>query len=172
MAATKKRVVPREGQESVWDYPRPPACVPSLRVVTVTTTAGRLIADTNKAWRVLETSHPPTWYLPPDAVVPGILIPSSARSTMCEWKGAATYWDLDLDLDLGVGAVLAAAAWSYEHPSPGFEQIAGFLAFTPSRLICCVDGEQARPQEGGFYAGWITDDVVGPFKGGPGTIGW
>jgi uncharacterized protein (DUF427 family) len=112
---------------------------------------------------VLETSHPPTWYLPPGDAVDGVLTRSDARSTFCEWKGAATYWDV-----LG----LEAAAWSYESPTPGFTDITGYLAFSPSRLECLVDGEVARPQEGGFYAGWITDDVVGPFKGIPGSWGW
>jgi uncharacterized protein (DUF427 family) len=156
-----------EGQESVWDYPRPPACVPSSKLVIVRADA-RVIAETSKAWRVLETSHPPTWYLPPADVSAGVLRPSDARSTVCEWKGAATYWDLHVPH----GPVLKAAAWSYEQPSPGFADIAGYLAFSPARLDCSVDGEAVRPQEGGFYAGWITDDVVGPFKGGPGTLGW
>jgi uncharacterized protein (DUF427 family) len=126
-----------------------------------------IVAETSSAWRVLETSHPPTWYIPPGAVHPGRLVRSDARSTWCEWKGAATYWDVTIS-----GATLTAAAWSYEQPSAGYEAIAGFLAFSPSRLVCTVDGERVRPQQGGFYAGWITDDVVGPFKGGPGTLGW
>lgn len=112
---------------------------------------------------MLETSHPPTWYLPPDDIVEGALVRSRARSSFCEWKGAATYWDV-----LG----LEAAAWSYEDPTPGFVGLRGHLAFSPSRLECFVDGERVRPQEGGFDAGWITDDVVGPFKGPPGTLGW
>ena len=161
------RVVPQPGQESVWDYPRPPACLPSDRHVVVVVGL-ETVADSRAAFRVLETSHPPTWYVPPTDVRAGMLTRSSARSTVCEWKGAATYWDVSGS----DGAVLEAAAWSYERPSPGFEAIAGFLAFSPSRLLCTVDGEQVRPQEGGFYAGWITDDVVGPFKGGSGTLGW
>ncbi len=96
-----------------------------------------------------------------------MLARSDARSTICEWKGAATYWDLTVD-----GRVIPAVAWSYEQPSAGFERITGYLAFSPARLDCTVDDERVRPQEGGFYAGWITDDVVGPFKGGPGTTGW
>ncbi len=112
---------------------------------------------------MLETSHPPTWYLPPDSVTEGALVRSAAASTWCEWKGAATYWDV-----LG----LPAAAWSYETPSPGYEAITGYVTFYPSRLACSIDGEPVRPQEGGFYGGWITSDVVGPFKGGPGTWGW
>lgn len=154
----------------MWDYPRPPACVPSARhvVVSVVVSAATvLIADSYSAWRVLETSHPPTWYLPSADVMPGMLTRSDARSTFCEWKGAATYWDLTVD-----GSVMPAVAWSYERPSADFEAIAGYLAFSPARLDCTVDDERVRAQEGGFYAGWITDDVVGPFKGGPGTIGW
>ena len=110
-----------------------------------------------------ETSHPPTWYVAPADVVDGAITRSRARSTMCEWKGAATYWDVR-----GV----EAAAWSYEDPTPGFELIRGYLAFSPATLECEVDGERVRPQEGGFYGGWVTDDVVGPFKGGAGTWGW
>ncbi|MGN6607921.1 MAG: DUF427 domain-containing protein [Jatrophihabitans sp.] len=154
------------GQESVWDYPRPPALVPSTRRIVVRAgddADAPLIAETTAAFRVLETSHPPTWYLPPASVTPGMLTRSSARSTVCEWKGAATYWDV---------AGLRAAAWSYETPTPGFAAIRGHLAFDPARLACFVDGERARPQEGGFYAGWITSDVVGPFKGVPGSWGW
>jgi uncharacterized protein (DUF427 family) len=112
---------------------------------------------------VLETSHPPTWYVAPTDVAEGVLTRSRARSTMCEWKGAATYWDV-----LGV----EAAAWSYEEPTSGFQQLRGYLAFSPAKLECLVDGERVRPQEGGFYGGWVTDDVVGPFKGGAGTWGW
>jgi uncharacterized protein (DUF427 family) len=165
--ARAHRITPSDGQESVWDYPRPPACVPSDRHVSVS--LGELvIADTRRAWRVLETSHPPTWYLPPDDVTDGVLVRSDARSTFCEWKGAATYWDLLLP----EGRRLPAAAWCYQSPVAEYAAITGYFSFAPSRLVCAVDGERARPQEGGFYAGWITDDVVGPFKGGPGTLGW
>jgi hypothetical protein len=90
-----------------------------------------------------------------------------ARSTFCEWKGS-TYWDV-YGAD---GSLISGAAWSFEDPSPGFEPIRGFIAFNRARFDCRVDGEQVRPQEDGFYAGWITSDVVGPFKGGPGTSGW
>jgi uncharacterized protein (DUF427 family) len=157
-----RRVQPRPGQESVWDYPRPPVCVSSDRHVLVRL-GDTVVAETREAYRVLETSHPPTWYLPPDSVVAGSITRSAMHSTWCEWKGAATYWDV-----LG----LPGAAWSYETPSPGFEVIAGYLTFYPSRLACAVDGEPVQPQDGGFYGGWITSDVVGPFKGGPGTVGW
>ncbi|MEO8889181.1 MAG: DUF427 domain-containing protein [Jatrophihabitantaceae bacterium] len=167
MTPPRDRVAPGPGQDSVWDYPRPPACVRSDRHVVVSADA-RTVADSRAAYRILETSHPPTWYLPRADVTAGALTRSSTRSSFCEWKGDATYWDVDG----GDGTVLTAAAWSYEHPSAGFEAIAGHLAFSPGRLVCTVDGERVRPQDGGFYAGWITDDVVGPFKGGPGTTGW
>jgi uncharacterized protein (DUF427 family) len=167
MTPPRTRETPQPGQESVWDYPRPPACLPSARHIVVRS-GSQVIADTCAAWRVLETSHPPTWYLPRADVTTHAVTRSDARSTFCEWKGAATYWDVLLE----DGQVLVAAAWSYETPSPGYAAITGHLAFTPSRLTCTVDGELVRPQEGGFYAGWITDDVVGPFKGGPGTVGW
>lgn len=164
----KQRVEPGPGQESVWDYPRPPALVQSDRLVRVEF-GGDLIAETRAAYRVLETSHPPTWYLPPGDVVAGKLQRSRARSTMCEWKGAARYWDV-VGPD---GAVLAeAAAWSYPTPTPRFVPITDYVAFRPEVFDCSVDGERVRAQAGGFYGGWITDDVVGPFKGEPGTWGW
>ena len=160
-----RRIEPGPGQESVWDYPRPPACVASDRHVIVRL-AGVPVADTRGAYRVLETSHPPTWYLP-RADVSADLTPSRAHGTVCEWKGLATYWDVAVP-----GARAEARAWSYEDPTPGFAAIRGFVTFYPEHFECTVDGERVRPQEGGFYGGWITDDVVGPFKGGPGTWGW
>lgn len=152
---------PGPGQESVWDYPRPPALVASEKHVVVRL-GDRLVAETRAAYRVLETSHPPTWYLPPDSVVDGALT-LAPGSTWCEWKGAATYYDV-----LGV----SRAGWAYDDPTSGFVPMTGYLAFHPRMLECWVDDERVRPQEGGFYAGWITDDVVGPFKGGPGSLGW
>lgn len=164
--STVQPITPGPGQESVWDYPRPPACLPSTRHIAVRSGAVS-VAQTDAAFRVLETSHPPTWYVPRGDVSGGLLEPSNARPTFCEWKGQATYWDIALPSGLA-----EAAAWSYESPSAGFEPLAGYLAFDPARLECFVDGERARAQEGGFYAGWITDDVVGPFKGIPGSQGW
>ena len=149
------------GQESVWSYPRPPSAEVSTRRVVVEV-AGSTIADTTRAVRVCETSHPPVYYVPRDDIADGVLQRAEGGS-WCEWKGAATYWDVH-----GV----EAAAWSYEDPTPGFELIRGYLAFSPAKLECLVDGERVRPQEGGFYGGWVTDDVVGPFKGGAGTWGW
>jgi uncharacterized protein (DUF427 family) len=155
------------GQESVWDYPRPPALVRSTRRVRVAL-EGRLVAESRRAWRVLETSHPPTWYLPRADVPAGVLQPSSAPSTTCEWKGPATYWDV-----VAPGhPPLVAAAWSYERPHAPYADLTGAVAFRADRLACSVDGERVRPQAGGFYGGWITADVVGPFKGAPGSYGW
>lgn len=174
MSPSSRRPVPvrpATGQESVWDYPRPPALQPSRRHLLVRAReadGGAVVADTTRAFRVLETSHPPTWYLPREDVADGVLRRSSARSTTCEFKGAATYWDVVLPS----GPVLEAAAWSYATPTPRFAAIASCVSLAPGRLVCSVDGEVARPQEGGFYAGWITDDVVGPFKGVPGSWGW
>ncbi len=154
------------GQESVWDYPRPPSAEVTDRHVVVEL-GGRVLADTHRAVRVCETSHPPVFYVPRDDVAAGVLERGGGGS-WCEWKGAATYWDVVLD-----GRTWAGIAWSYEDPSPGYEHLRGAVAFYPGAVDrALVDGEQARPQPGGFYGGWITDDVVGPFKGAPGTLGW
>ena len=155
-----------EGQESVWEYPRPPALVRSDRLVVIRR-GDAVIAGTRRAWRVLETSHPPTWYVPREDVAAGLLRRSSAAASVCEWKGAATYWDVVLP-----DRVLAAVGWSYETPTPRFVPITGHLSFMPGQIDCFIDGEQVLPQSGGFYGGWITRDVVGPFKGEPGSWGW
>lgn len=161
-----KRIEPGPGQESVWDYPRPPAVVPTTKLVRVVFN-GEVVAETRRALRVLETSHPPVYYIPPEDVRTELLT-QTARRSFCEWKGAATYWTL------AVGErVSADAAWSYPDPAPGYEAIAGYFAFYPQRVDeCTVDGEVVRAQEGGFYGGWITSEIVGPFKGGPGSMGW
>ena len=154
------------GQESVWDYPRPPVAVPSTRRVTVVL-GGVTIADTRAAVRVLETSHPPTWYLPRAAFLDGALR-AAAGSSVCEWKGRAGYFDL-----LGGGQVAARAAWSYPAPAPPFAALRDHLALYAAAVDACyVDGERVTPQPGAFYGGWITADVAGPFKGGPGSMGW
>jgi len=154
------------GQESVWDYPRPPSAEVSGRHVVVEF-AGQVVADTRRAIRVCETSHPPVFYVPRDDVVDGVLHRAGGGS-WCEWKGVATYWDLVVDERRA-----AAVAWSYEDPSPGYEHLRSAVAFYPARVDrALVDGEQVRPQPGTFYGGWITDDVVGPFKGEPSTLGW
>ncbi|WP_028643801.1 DUF427 domain-containing protein [Nocardioides sp. URHA0020] len=152
--------------ESVWDYPRPPRVEPSSELVEVEL-GGQVIARTTTSWRVLETSHPPTYYLPADAFGPGVLRATSG-SSWCEWKGAASYFDL-----VSGDVVAARAGWTYERPTAGFEVITGAVAVMAAQLDrCTVDGEVVLPQPGGFYGGWITSRVVGPFKGGPGTAGW
>ncbi len=161
------------GQESVWDFPRPPRLETDSRLVEIHARdagggPGALLARTARAFRVLETSHPPVFYVPRDDITVGALGPAPG-SSVCEFKGPATYWDV-LAPD---GDVLApAGAWSYEAPWPGFEPLAGAVAFYPAPLACTVAGEVVRAQPGGFYGGWITDDVTGPFKGAPGTLGW
>ena len=153
-------------QESVWDYPRPPRIEASRRHVWVV--FNRLIvADSRRAKRVLETSLPPAWYFPPEDVRLACLTPAE-RTTVCEWKGVARYHMLVVD-----GRASEHAAWCYPEPASGYEAIAHHLAFYPARVDACyLEGEKAAPQEGDFYGGWITGDVVGPFKGGPGTEGW
>ncbi|MEZ5239335.1 MAG: DUF427 domain-containing protein [Microthrixaceae bacterium] len=161
-----QRIEPGPGQESVWDYPRPPRLEPSEEHVVVRH-GGAVVADTTHSYRVLETSQPPTYYFPPDDVDLQLLVPSTRRS-MCEWKGLASYFDVVVGPE-----VRPAAAWTYPDPTPAFEEIRGYLAFYPQLLEeCLVDGERASPNEGGFYGGWVTSRIVGPFKGGPGTAGW
>ena len=154
------------GQESVWQYPRPPRVERSDREVVVVLD-GVEVCRTRRALRVLETSHPPTWYLPADDWRPGALRPAPG-SSFCEFKGTAAYRDVVVG-----DRVESAAAWTYPEPAPGFEVLRGAVAVYPARMDrCTVDGEVVRPQEGGFYGGWVTGDVVGPFKGAPGTRGW
>ena len=161
-----RRIPPGAGQESVWDYPRPPAVEPvaeRLRVVL----AGVTVADTRTALRVLETSHPPNYYLPPDDVDQAALRASGRRSS-CEFKGTARYWTVAAG-----GRVEVDGAWSYPDPQPAFAALAHHVAFYAGRLDeCWVGDELATPQPGGFYGGWVTSTVVGPFKGGPGSMGW
>ena len=164
---------PGPGQVSVWDYPRPAVAVASRRHVEIRF-GGAVLADTRRAWRVLETSHPPSWYLPPEDVRKEWLRPVSGPGSICEWKGPARYLDVVVPEGEGRrGGVAPGAAWSYPAPTPAFAPIAGYLAFYPAAMDeCLVDGERVRPQDGGFYGGWITSDVTGPFKGGPGSMGW
>jgi uncharacterized protein (DUF427 family) len=160
------RIEPGPGQESVWDYPRPPALVSSDEHVVVEH-AGVTVADSRRAVRILETSQPPAYYLPPDDVDLDLFVASTTR-TFCEWKGTAEY------RTLRVGDVeVVDAAWLYPRPTPRYETIAGHLAFYAQRLDgCWVDDERVDPNEGSFYGGWITSKVVGPFKGAPGTSHW
>ncbi|MEC5149774.1 DUF427 domain-containing protein [Cryobacterium sp. GrIS_2_6] len=165
-SAHRDRVVPGPGQESVWDYPRPPRVEPVSEEVVIRF-GGLEIARTENAVRVLETSHPPAYYLPRDAFVPGSLVPADGRS-VCEYKGTASYLTVVSGTARAVGA-----AWTYPEPERGFEALAGRIALYPGRMdLCTVDGEVVHAQAGSFYGGWITSRVVGPFKGEPGTLGW
>lgn len=157
-----RRIPPGPGQESVWDYPRPPSLQRSDRRIEIVL-AGRTIVDTTASWRVCETSHPPVFYVDPAAFAPGTLSPGEG-SSYCEFKGAATYWNVGDRRNAG---------WSYERPTSAFAAMRGAVAVYPGRVDeVRVDGEVVTPQAGGFYGGWITSDVVGPFKGEPGTLGW
>lgn len=152
--------------EDVWTYPRPPALERvdrELRIVL----AGVGIAATRQAWRVLETSHPPVYYLPPDAFT-GCTLEPAPGSSLCEWKGQARYWTIR------VGTRAASrAAWSYPDPEAPYAAIRDHLAVYAEAMDACFVGEeQVTPQPGGFYGGWVTRDLKGPFKGGPGSMGW
>lgn len=153
-------------QESVWDYPRPPRVEPVSEHISVSH-LGLELVSTNQAARVLETSHPPSYYLPIADFTPGVLVPVNGQS-FCEFKGAASYFDLVVG-----NTVIPRAAWSYENPNRGFELLKGKVALYASRVDRCMVGEEVvQPQEGDFYGGWITSNLVGPFKGAPGTWGW
>jgi uncharacterized protein (DUF427 family) len=152
--------------ESCWSYPRPPRIEASSRRVRVVF-GDVVVAESARALRVLETSHPPAYYVPQEDVQLQYL-QSNRRHTVCEFKGRADSYDLVHD-----GRVSPHAAWSYPDPAAGYEPLAGYLAFYPARVDACfVDDERVQPQPGDFYGGWITTDIVGPFKGGPGTAGW
>jgi uncharacterized protein (DUF427 family) len=166
-----KPIKPESGQESVWDYPRPPRLERTTKHLEIVMN-GVKIADTTRAYRVLETSHPPVYYLPLEDIKAGVLEPSS-NSSFCEWKGGAGYYTVRVS-----DAVARDAAWFYPNPTPGFAAIKDYVAFYAGRMQvkngdgCFVDGERVTPQPGGFYGGWITRDVSGPFKGIPGSAGW
>ncbi len=163
---TPKRIEPCEGQESVWDYPRPPRVEDSSKHIEVILN-GVVIADTRRAKRVLETSHPPVYYIPPEDVKLEYFTPAQ-RHTFCEFKGAASYYTITVG-----GTTVQNGAWYYPQPSPGYEALRNYVAVYPSKMdTCLVDGERVQPQAGDFYGGWITADIVGPFKGEPGTQGW
>ncbi len=158
-------VVPGPGQVSVWDFPRPPRLEREPREVSVRW--GDLpVALTQRAWRVLETAHPPTVYIPWDDV-DRALLRRAAGSSFCEWKGPARYWDL-----VQGPRRLSGVAWSYPEPLAGAEALADCVAFYPAALDCRVGGAAVRPQPGGFYGGWVTPELVGPFKGDAGSAGW
>lgn len=154
--------------ESVWDYPRPPRLEATTRRLQVMH-GGVVVAETQAGLRILETSHPPVYYFPPQDVAMRLLRPSRRRGSFCEFKGVASYWDLAVE---GL-PVVAEVAWSYAAPSKPYAALRDFLAFYANRVDeCRVDGELVTPQPGDFYGGWITSHVTGPFKGAPGTLGW
>ena len=161
-----RRIAPGPGQESVWDYPRPPRLEDTDRRIEIVFN-GVTIADTRRAKRVLETSHPPVYYLPPEDVRMDLLTTAPGGS-YCEWKGMAGYYTVTVG-DRRADSV----AWYYPNPTPTFAPLKDYIAFYPGRMDACfVNGERVTPQPGEFYGGWITSDVVGPFKGEPGTMGW
>lgn len=161
-----KRIKPGPGQESVWDYPRPPRLEHVSDRIRVEFNS-QLIADSQSAYRVLETSHPPTYYLPPADIQNDVLVPTLRRS-MCEWKGQARYFNVIVD-----GRCATEAAWSYPAPVPAFAAIRHHVAFFAHAMDACFVGDdQVQPQAGDFYGGWITARIVGPFKGSAGTWGW
>ena len=152
--------------ENVRDYPRPPALEPSSDTIIVEF-GGREIARTSAAFRVLETFHPPTYYLPKSAFAEGVLVPV-AGSSFCEWKGQARYFDV-----IAGSKRAERAAWSYDRPTAGFAAITGYIALYPGRMDrCTVDGETVSAQPGDFYGGWVTSWITGPIKGAPGTRHW
>lgn len=155
---------PGPGQESVWDYPRPPKLAPSGRLVEVFAGNARL-AKSTRALRVLETASPPTVYIPPSDVARALLTNAPGRS-LCEWKGMAAYWALADDPEAGT------VGWSYPDPRPPFTPLRDFITFYPAAVACFLDGERVHPQPGRFYGGWVTAEIVGPFKGEPGSGHW
>ena len=157
---------PEPGQESVWDYPRPPRLEDSSDHIQIIF-HGVPIAETQHARRVLETSHPPVYYIPPTDIKMEYLTPTT-HQTYCEFKGAASYYTISV-----AGVRVSNAAWYYPHPSKGYAGLANYVAFYPGKMDACyVNGEKVQAQPGDFYGGWITSKIVGPVKGGPGTTGW
>lgn len=156
---------PKDGQESVWDYPRPPVIQPETRKVQVWF-RGLLVAETDRAFRVLETAHAPGVYVPVQSIDMNLLTRASDR-THCEWKGTAAYFDLNS----GSGSK-PGVAWCYPAPLAAFAPIAGLLSFYPAKVDCYLGGELVKPQPGGYYGGWVTSDIAGPIKGALLTSGW
>lgn len=161
-----RRIEPEPGQESVWDYPRPPRLEESPKRIRIIFN-GVTIAESNRSQRVLETSHPPVYYIPPEDIKMEYLSRTN-QGSFCEWKGRAIYYTVI------VGSKQAAnGAWAYPDPTGSFAPLKDYLAFYAHMMDACyVDGELVEPQPGNFYGGWVTKDVLGPFKGGPGTWGW
>ena len=156
----------RPGQVSVLEFPRPAIAEPTDARVRIEH-AGTIVADTRSSVRTLETSHPPSYYIPPGDIAPGVLR-RAAGSSLCEWKGAAVYWDVVIG-----DIVLPRVGWSYPDPTPAFAALRDHVAFYAAPFDrCTVNGEIVTPQPGNFYGGWITDAFAGPFKGVPGSLGW
>ncbi|MBR8829009.1 MAG: DUF427 domain-containing protein [Gomphosphaeria aponina SAG 52.96 = DSM 107014] len=161
-----ERIEPKPGQESVWDYPRPPRLELSPKRIQIVFN-GVTIADSQQTQRVLETSHPPVYYIPPEDIKMEYLNATSKQS-FCEWKGVANYYTIVLGDKQETNV-----AWYYSNPTPAFAPMKNYVAFYPSRMEACyVNGEVVQSQPGDFYGGWITNDIVGPFKGGTGSWGW
>ena len=158
-------IEPGPGQESVWDYHPPPRAEEDTRHVRVAL-GSTTVAETRNALRILETASPPTIYIPPEHVRTDLLVKAPGAS-ICEWKGSATYWSLDIE-----GVIAPSVGWSYETPFLEFGKIRGYFSFYPDKVECYVDGERVRAQLGGFYGGWVTPEIVGPFKGQAGTGSW
>ncbi|MEM9361333.1 MAG: DUF427 domain-containing protein [Bacteroidota bacterium] len=156
--------VPKKGQRSVWDFPRPPIIEQVSKHITIKYD-DFTIADSNSALAVLETASPPTYYIPKQDIEISLLLQIPGKASMCEWKGSASYWSLRRAPNIPI-------AWSYANPFSEFENLIEHLAFYPHHLDCRVDGVKVKPQAGLFYAGWITPDLVGPFKGETGTGHW
>jgi len=152
-------------RESVWDYPRPPRMEPVGRRVTVRL-GGAAVAESSDAVRILETAGAPAVYVPPADIAEGALRPASG-SSLCEWKGSASYFDV-----IAGGLVAERAAWAYHSPNHAFAAIEGFVSFYPALTECFLDDERVEPQPGNFYGGWVTAEITGPIKGLPGSLGW
>ena len=160
-------ITPQPGQESVWDYPRPPRLERSQKPIKIVFN-GITLAETNRAYRVLETSHPPVYYISPEDIKMEYLQAGSPQKSFCEWKGVAGYYTVKVE-----DKQAQNAGWYYSNPTPEFAEIKDYVAFYPGMMDACyVDGELVQPQPGQFYGGWITSDIVGPFKGEPGSWGW
>ncbi len=156
--------VPRAGQRSVWDFPRPPAIEKTHKKLEILNGLETLASST-RALAILETASPPTYYVPPNDVSQKLLTKIPHKESLCEWKGKAVYWALKTSPDKMI-------AWSYPNPFPEYAVLKDYFAFYPQELACYLDGERVVPQPGEFYAGWITNDLTGPFKGEPGTGHW
>jgi uncharacterized protein (DUF427 family) len=157
-------IEPKEGQRSVWDFPRPPV-IEEVKKEVLVKHEDKTVVKTHNALAVLETASPPTYYIPREDVQMDLLEEIHSKSSFCEWKGKAAYWALK-------DHPSRAIAWSYADPFPEFKELKDYLAFYPQHLECFVDGERTKAQPGEFYAGWITPDLVGPFKGHRGTGHW